>query len=350
MDRGSGLRVSSTVEIQSHPAEARERRGVASDATYFCSAADLTGAHGPLAPQARAALRAQRGFAAAVRNTAQRVLAMHHGNRLLNLIVNDRGRFIVGLIALDLHFNRDASGVGLTPGRLRQRCAATGTCSPTRASALLAVMRLGDFVRAAASLHDRRRRELVPTARLVDAHRERWRCQFAASAPLLPAAAQALAALDAPHFVAAMARRMSAYYYAGVRVLDLVPPLRLFGERTGGMFAVLTLIAAADEAAIRDGAPISISVSELARRTGTSRPHVIKLVNDAVAQGLLRRDGQEIVLLPRLTDAVYDFFAIGYLFLAHCAEGARGEPGQGTVGRQAGVMPPARLAGETAAR
>jgi hypothetical protein len=264
--------VSSTVEIQSHR---RRRRWSARD--VLNPTAELTGARGPLSPAARAALRSQDGFPAAVRKAANGMLDLHHGNRLLNLIVNDRGRFVVGLIALDLHFYRDETGVGLTPGRLRQLCGLTGTCSPTRASALLALMRLGEFVRAQPSAGDRRRRELVPTERLISAQRERWRCQFEASAHLIPEAERALAALDRPQFVAGMVRQLCAYYYAGFRLFDEVPALRLFGERTGGIFVVLALMPAT---------------------TG-------------------------VVLLPRLTEAAYDFFAIGFLFLAHCAKKVR---------------------------
>lgn len=252
------------------------------------------------------------------------MLDLHHGNRLLNLIVNDRGRFVVGLIALDLHFHRDATGVGLTPGRLRQLCELTGTCSPTRASALLALMRLGEFVRAQPSAGDRRRRELAPTERLIGAHRERWRCQFEASAPLLPEAAQALAALDAPHFIPAMVGQLSAYYYAGFRMLEQVPALRLFGERTGGMFVVLALMAAAEQGAMLQRRHAPVSISALARRIGASRTHVIKLLNDAAAEGLVERPTTNgIVLLPRLTEAAYDFFAVGFLSLAHCAKCVR---------------------------
>jgi hypothetical protein len=231
---------------------------------------------------------------------------------------------MVGLMALDLHFNRDAAGFGLTPGRLRRRCASTGTCSPARASALLTLMRLGDFVGSGPSVHDLRRRELVPTERLIGAHRKRWRCQFEASAPLLAEASLALAAVEEQHFVPSMAQLQCAYYDAGLRVLDLAPALRIFGERSGGMFVVLTLIAAADDDVMASAAPVAVSISELARRIGSSRTHVIKLLNDAAADGLVDRSrGNGIVLLPRLSEAVHEFFAVGYLFLAHCAKTIR---------------------------
>jgi L-asparaginase/Glu-tRNA(Gln) amidotransferase subunit D len=89
-------------------------------------------------------------------------------------------------------------------------------------------------------------------------------------------------------------------------------------------------LGAADDDALVSGAPVDISISELARRIGSSRTHVIKLLNDAAADGLVvRSSGNGIVLQPRLSEAVHEFFAIGYLFLAHCAKATR----EGHVGR-----------------
>jgi hypothetical protein len=88
-------------------------------------------------------------------------------------------------------------------------------------------------------------------------------------------------------------------------------------------------LGAADDDALVSGAPAAVSISELARRIGSSRTHVIKLLNDTAADGLVdRSSGDGIVLLPRLSDAVHEFFAIGYLFLAHCAKAIR----EGDVG------------------
>jgi DNA-binding GntR family transcriptional regulator len=71
-------------------------------------------------------------------------------------------------------------------------------------------------------------------------------------------------------------------------------------------------------------AQVAVSISELARRIGSSRTHVIKLLNDAAAAGLVdRSSGNGVMLLPRLSEAVHEFFAIGYLFLTHCAKTIR---------------------------
>ena len=317
-------RLSSTVEIQSYRSRHTGRDGLVGalvDPDAGIDVGALSREGGPLAPSRRAWLCAQAGFEASAKETSARLVAAFHGKRLLNLIINDRGRFIVALLALDLHFRDDVPDAGLTSGRLKRLCSEMGVCSPTRVASLLALMRLGDFVRATPSPGDRRRRVLVPTARLIASQRTRWRCHLEGSAPFLPEAQRAIAALESEAFIAVMVRVLADHFYGGLRILDLVPGLRLFGERTGGIFVVLALLAAADSAALRGEKPVETSVSDLARRTGTSRAHIIKLLGDAAAEGFIdRRENREIILQPRLVNTAHDFLAVGYLFLNYAAK------------------------------
>jgi hypothetical protein len=164
---------------------------------------------------------------------------------------------------------------------------------------------------------------LVPTEKLIGSLRERWRCNLESAVPVLSGAREALAALDSPAFFAALVRETCAHYYAGFRLLEQIPELRLFCERSGGMFVLLALLAAEKSGAARD-VPINVSVSHLARRIGTSRTHVIKLLNDAAAAGLLARpEASGVVLHPGLREAIHDFMALGYLFLVYCAHRVR---------------------------
>jgi DNA-binding MarR family transcriptional regulator len=71
--------------------------------------------------------------------------------------------------------------------------------------------------------------------------------------------------------------------------------------------------------------PIRISISALSRRFAVSRPHVTNLLRDAEQEGFLRRggpQGEEIVLLPLLSDAAQNFFATAFLFQAESAREA----------------------------
>ncbi|CFX04885.1 conserved protein of unknown function [Candidatus Filomicrobium marinum] len=277
---------------------------------------------GPASPARRAALKAAPGFAAAVRKTSAALVAIHHGNRVLNAIINDRGRFFVTLFVLDLHFRRPDDGIGLTPGRLKERCVKQGVCSATRAGALLALMKLRGYVRTApgAAPADRRRRELVPTAKLIAHQRARWHCHFSAAAPLLLEATHALEMLDRPDFMPRLVRLISAHHCAGFRITDHIPSTGLFSERNGGMFVVFSLLAIAEEEELRRQAPIQTSISGLARSISASRAHVIKLLKDAEERGLLKRPRSGgVILMPPLVEDFHEFFALSYLLLSHFA-------------------------------
>lgn len=232
--------------------------------------------------------------------------------------MSDRGRFLATLFVLDLHFRREEDGVGLTPGRLKELCVEQTVCSATRAGALLALMKLGGFVETAPRGPDGRLRELIPTPKLIAQQSARWRCYLIGSEALLPNAARAQALLDDPEFVSRAVRLMSAHFRGGFRFVDHAPNMRLFTDRNGGMFVLLSLLAT-DRASSDE--LIQISISELARCTSTSRAHVIKMLRDAETDGLLHRgNGGGIRILPPLERDVGEFFALCYLWVTHMAE------------------------------
>jgi len=316
--------VSSTVENQSHSASPFAFRSPSAPwSRPFTSRQleDLLSGDGPLSEERRAELRSHPEFPAAARRTAACLAAHHRGNRILNAIISDRGRFFAALFVLDLHFRRRDEGIGLTPGRLKELCVEQGICSATRAGALLGLMQLAGYVEAAPQGRDGRRRELVPTERLIGQQRARWRCYLVGAEPLVPAASAARRMLDHPPFVEGVVRLMSGCFRAGFRFSDHAPGLRLFTERNGGMFVLLTLFAASGDDA---DAPVDISVSQLARAISSSRAHVVKLLRDAETEGLLRRqEPGGIVLTPDLRHDTLEFFAFGQLMLIHFADTAR---------------------------
>jgi DNA-binding Lrp family transcriptional regulator len=70
---------------------------------------------------------------------------------------------------------------------------------------------------------------------------------------------------------------------------------------------------------------VPMSISALARRFSVSRPHVLKLIRDAVADGLIERTGQDgdhVIIQRRLAEAAQNFFAAMYLLFADCARDA----------------------------
>lgn len=286
-------------------------------------------AGGPSA-QDVAALAAHPRFDEAIRLMAAGTVRLHRGNRLLNALVNDRGRFVISYLAVYLHYFGDARhGPGLTTSRMRALCVEQKLCSGNRAEAVIALMRLFGYLAGNPASADRRMRLLVPTDRLVASLRERWANQFEAMRRVLPEGDRALAALSRPEFTPAFVRQLSVPYLAGFRFVHQVPDLELFMERNAGFVVLLDLALAGPQGGVfPPTGPIHVSISALAGRFGVSRSHVRKLLRDAGDLGLIHRidtDGSLVSLTERLAGAVRAFFATVLLFLAHCATAALDE-------------------------
>jgi hypothetical protein len=143
-------------------------------------------------PEDAALLLPHPGFRAATLAFARSGVELYQGNRFLNVVANDRGRFLVALLAMALHHQPG----GLTAARLRATCAETGLCSPGRVRALVALMQWAGYL----ALGPEGR--LVPTPKLVEMHRTRLSRQLAAVAQLLPEVAPAVAAMAREEVVA----------------------------------------------------------------------------------------------------------------------------------------------------
>jgi hypothetical protein len=264
-------------------------------------------------------LQADPQFAAAVVMAAAGMADLYQGNRLLNSLINDRARLLFGMLALDLHFTGQADGdIGFTVTQAQENCLAQGICSPGRTTAMIALMRFGDYLEVLPS-RDRRRRLLGVTAKLIAAHHARWRCMFSAIAMMRPEGKAALEALERSDFTPAYARLLADDFRAGLRVLlDSAPELGLFAERNSGMVILFRLVA--DSGATM--APLPVSISALAQRYGVSRAHVGKLLRDAEADGFLSLSedrSYRVALTPRLLQATRTFFATAFLYVGRRA-------------------------------
>jgi hypothetical protein len=153
---------------------------------------------GPMSADAVARLCAHPRFPEAMRSMVAGSIRLYRGNRVLNHMISDRGRLLIGLFAFYLHASRrpEIPGSGLTAHRLKELCVECDICSPGRAGALLSLMQLFGHVQLATDPGDRRLKRLVPTELLIASVRERWQLLFGAMVPVLPEGATALAALD----------------------------------------------------------------------------------------------------------------------------------------------------------
>ena len=133
-------------------------------------------------PEAIAALRAHPRFAEAWRTAHIGFIDLWQGNRMLNSLVNDRGRLLISLFAVHLHLlsRPNDPHSGLTVSRMTTLCAEQNFCSPGRAKAMLMLMRVFGYLAPSPNEADRRLRRLVPTEHLMSLHRERNRRLFRA--------------------------------------------------------------------------------------------------------------------------------------------------------------------------
>ncbi|MFD2181128.1 hypothetical protein [Rhodoplanes azumiensis] len=264
-----------------------------------------------------AAMRARPGFAAAMREHARGVVALFRGNSLLNLLMNDRARALFMVVALYLHHHGRGDGKpGLTVGALKELCVRLDLCSRGRCEAMLAVLRAAGYLAPAAS-DDKRRRVLVPTDRLVALQTERWRAHFDAIEIVVPEVARYRALLGRPDFVAAFIGALGEPYIAGFRMLHHAPRLFPFVERNGGVAVLFALaLEGAEEGPFPPTQPVRLSINALSTQFGVSRKHVLTLLRDLEAEGLMRRgpEPDRVTFLPPLRDGLETMTATIFVY------------------------------------
>lgn len=214
-------------------------------------------------------------LALAVDSASAQAVRNFQGSWIRNRVLNDRGRQMISVMILDLHFNENA-GNGFTAAQLRRDAVACDLCSPGRATAVLAAMRFGKLVEPATG-GDRRERRLAPGEALLTLHRERWATLFKAIGEMMPEkAAAALAIPDATLF-GPCTRSIMGRFRKGMRALHLAPEITPIIERDAG-FAILASLLTSS------GGPVSIQA--LAAQFVVSRPHVSDILRHAETLGL----------------------------------------------------------------
>jgi hypothetical protein len=287
-----------------------------------------------------ASLCAQPRFVEARRAASLQIIEDHKGNRLLNSVFGDRGRFMIGMLVQYLHHVRldGETDAGLTVSRLRAMCVQTGFSSPGRATAMLGLMRFAGYLASQRSPHDLRQRVFVPTERLTALQRRRWSRHLAALSIIMPEGGAGLERIGQPGFEAALLRHMVGAVVAGFRFASHVPELSPYFERTGALLTLIQVV----ELAHACGGTAPASVSGLASQFGVARAQVRKILDDAATDGfILRTSGsrEPIVVLPRLVAAVDRFFSVSFLHTARCVRPALAE--------SHGHSPAVTFAGET---
>lgn len=281
-----------------------------------------------LTSQALAALRAHACFAAAMRASVESLIALHRRNRVMGWLLSERPLALIGHAVIYLHFDRrgDGAQTGLTSSRFRTFCTSNRVCSAGRASAILAFLRLTGHIEAVPHPGDRRVTQLRPSEKLMEIARARLERQFEAISLIRPDMTPSIAALGDPDFETVLFRNLGTWFVSGSRLLDRAPGLRLFAERDAGMLILWSLMLAGEAG---DGPvpvkPVPISISALAKQFQVSRTHVLRLLRDAEAAGLLTRGcakAETITISPDLAEDMQNLQAGLFQLLATCAADA----------------------------
>ncbi|WP_018390673.1 MarR family transcriptional regulator [Ancylobacter sp. FA202] len=258
--------------------------------------------------QERARLRARPDFPWIARQAAINLSDAYRGNVLLTRLLNDRGRFVLSLLIMDMHLEAP-DAPGLTTGRLKAEAVALDVCSPGRVGAIVAAFRVFGMI-APTPDADGRRRRLVVTDKLMSIHRERWRTMLNTLALVVPEEGErGLRHLDDPVFLAAFVRTLLEPLRGGWRPSHDIPAIGQFAERDGGLLIALALFGIG-----LTGQPLSIS--QLARSFRISRSHVVGIVQEATEAGLVRRvdeqggRGPGVLPQPALIEAMENFVAL----------------------------------------
>lgn len=260
-------------------------------------------------------------FRRAALDSAAGSIEVHRGGRVPSWLLGDRARALFAHRLLYHEVTRDPADPrsGILPSRVKADAVELGLCSPGRAATFLALLQMGGHLAAGPAAEDRRVRRLVPTEKLWDVVRGRMERQYAAIGHISDTARAAVGQLHDRGLLGRLVVALNDDFTSGFRVLDHAPDLWLFAERSGGLLLLYHLMLRTPEAAFPLG-PVPMPLAEMSRQLGLSRTHVLRLVRDAEAAGLLRRDGDTIVPSARLGAALVSFFCAMFDVLL---EGAR---------------------------
>jgi AraC-like DNA-binding protein len=118
-------------------------------------------------------------------------------------------------------------------------------------------------------------------------------------AVVIPGQSDAMTALHCEHILAAFLRVFGAYFCAGVRMFEHGVGLTPFAQRHAAFAILLSLLVASEQdGAAGSPATVRISIAELARRFGVSRPQVARVLDEAVEAHFVERSGPDRLTVP----------------------------------------------------
>jgi len=271
----------------------------------------------PLSAADVAAIREHPGFRAAVEAYAAENLARHHAlHPIERWMVSDMGRAsLSGTVTILDAFGR------LTPAAiLASPPVKAGEVSRGRARLYLE-RALANGLIAAAGPGDPLKGDtpLAASPPFLAVFRGIMEVNLRAAARLDPEAAPALARLDEPVVVRRISGAAGLLLAAHPELYPLDAPVRLFQDRDGGTRMLEDLILRQPARRERLLQACRASRSALARAGHCSRLHVIRLLKDGEAAGLLSLEDGELSISPALSDDAERYFAATFALIRTAA-------------------------------
>jgi hypothetical protein len=224
-----------------------------------------------------------------------------HDSAMLARTLQDTGRFFIGLWALYLH----ATPGGLTRGRLAELLKDSGMSGPGRVPSVLLFMRFIRYIEPASDTGDKRIQRYVPTERMMQAFRARFRRDVATFWPADPSLLRVAPAFDRDEVLGAYLAAMGEVTKVAMdRYRAVDASLEIFSHRYGGMAMLAELLLSApEEEAFPPTGLLNANLASLARLSHISRAQVRSALKAGAKAGFLE-------LLPnnqcRLTSLLTD--------------------------------------------
>lgn len=221
-------------------------------------------------------------------------------NPTMNHVLREVVRYVAAIWCVGLA----AGPGGLTFSRFNALLETLQVGSRTFAWATFGYLRFIGYIEPAPASDDRRERRFQPTARLREGFRSRLAVCLRAIGPMDPAALAMGERLETDDEVfAQVALQISDGLVAGwlVNTVTQEQTLAVLTGRRSGLSMLWSLVLAAPPGEEWPTAePYRISIADLARRSGVSRPHFTRMLRDGAAAGMLALDGAGTVRLRQL--------------------------------------------------
>jgi hypothetical protein len=262
-------------------------------------------------------------FPQAARALAGNMTALAAGDRAIDGIFKDGGRYIAALCTAALH-----TGGGVTLPRLKQLCVDFGFLSPGRARAMLIYLQYLGYVGLWRERSAHGPARYVASPSFLAAWMAHLRAAVLAASVIEPAAVRVAERLDDPAFFGIFCRAQIDGLLGAIRYFDQDSAFaRIFVNRSAGTQICWTLVQQGEETVFPATGPLDISMARMARDFGVSSMHVKRLFADAAREGLLEgRPGNGLRLSDMGLATLREHFAAQLVHLLIACGNALAQP------------------------